>query len=90
MITIYIYIYIENVVKYLTRKERKKEGKTNKQISKYNVLKNTMLNGTSKQNIQGVECQKKKENGIITKYCSLNYINTKPTCRELQKMQKNG
>ena len=43
---------------------------------------NTMLNATSTQNIQdqGVECQKKKENGNIIKYCSLNYINTKPRC----------
>ena len=45
-----------------------------------------MLNATSTENIQGVECQKKKENGIIIKYCSLNYINTKPRCRELPKM----
>ena len=46
-----------------------------------------MLNATSTQNIQGVEYQKKKENGIIIKYCSLNYINTKPRCRELPKIQ---
>ena len=46
-----------------------------------------MFNATSTQNIQGVECQKKKVNGIIIKYCSLNYINTKPRCRELPQMQ---
>ena len=37
-----------------------------------------MLNATSTQNIQDVECQTKKENGNIIKYCSLNYVNTKP------------
>ena len=46
-------------------------------------------NAISTQNIQGVECRKKTENGIIIKYCSLNYINTKPRCWELPKMQKN-
>ena len=44
-------------------------------------------NATSTQNIQGVECQKKKLNGIIIKNYSLHYINTKPCCRELPKMQ---
>ena len=46
-----------------------------------------MFNATSTQNIQGVECQKKKVNGIIIKSFSLNYINTKPRCRKLPQMQ---
>ena len=44
-------------------------------------------NAISTQNIQVLSVGK-RQNGIIIKYCSLNYINTKPRCWELPKMQK--
>ena len=47
-----------------------------------------MPNATSPQTIQGVECWKKEKNGIIIKYCSLNYINTNPRRGERPKMEK--